>query len=129
MSAQQNHPVRTVVVLGASANPERYSFKAVQRLRDAGMHVIPVNPKYSEIAGVPAVPSLDRIQDPVDTVSVYVRPEISSRYAEDLLRLKPRRVIFNVPGAENPELEERLREAGIETEEACTLVLLSTGQF
>lgn len=118
-----------VVVLGASNNPERYSHQAVKRLRAAGFRVIPVNPKYDRIAGIPAVASLAEIDEPVDTVTVYVRPAISSQYAEDILRLKPRRVIFNVPGAENPELEERLKAAGIQVEEACTLVLLATGQW
>ncbi len=120
---------KTVVVLGASPNPERYSHQAVKRLKAAGYRVIPVNPKYPEILGVPAVASLAEIEEPVDTVTVYVRPEISSRYAQDLLGLKPRRVIFNVPGAENPELARRLEQAGILTEEACTLVLLASGQF
>lgn len=63
-----------------------------------------------------------------DTITVYVNPSVSSGLEEAFLRARPRRVIFN-PGAENPDLADRLREAGIEVEEACTLVLLNTGQF
>ena len=125
----ENAGKAAVVVLGASPNPERYSYRAVERLKANGYRVVPVNPKYPEILGLPTAPSLAAVQGLVDTVTVYVRPEISSRYADDLIRLQPRRVIFNVPGAENPELEARLQQEGIATEEACTLVLLASGQF
>jgi len=118
-----------VVVLGASTNPERYSFQAVQRLAARGYRVIPVHPKYSEVAGVPVTASLSAIQSrPVDTITVYVRPEISSGLADVFFSTTPRRVIFN-PGSENPELANRLRQTGIQVEISCTLVLLATGQF
>jgi predicted CoA-binding protein len=116
------------VVLGASKKPERYSYKAVVKLREHGHEVIPVHPQFEEIEGIPVVKTIADIQDPVDTVTVYLSPGISAKMEADLLRLAPRRVIFN-PGAENPELQKVLSDHGILVEEACTLVLLSTGQY
>jgi predicted CoA-binding protein len=117
-----------VSVLGASPNPERYSHMAVKMLAEKGHTVFPVHPKSADIAGIPAFKSLAEIVSPVHTITVYVAPERSIGLAEEILSARPKRVIFN-PGAENGALAKRLRESGIETLEACTLVLLRTGQF
>jgi len=118
----------TVVVLGASPNPERYSHQAVRLLAEHGHRVIPVHPSAAEIAGMPAVASLSVIKDQVDTLAMYVNPERSAALTEEILALAPRRIIFN-PGTENPALAARCRERGMAVSEACTLVLLRTGQF
>lgn len=119
---------KTVAVLGASRKPERYSNKAVRLLLEHGHRVIPVHPAIEEIEHLPVVHALEHIVDPVDTLTVYLSPAISTPLQADILRLKPRRVIFN-PGTENPELKRALERDGIAVEEACTLVLLNTGQF
>ena len=117
-----------VVVLGASDNPERYSHRALVMLREHGHEVVPVHPKLPSIEGIAVVSDLGSVTGAVDTVTMYVGPQISSGMADALLRLKPRRVIFN-PGAENAGLADQLRAGGIECEDACTLVLLRTGAF
>lgn len=117
-----------VAIVGASDNPERYSHKALLLLRRHGHEVVPVHPKLTEIEGVAVVPDLSAITGQVDTVTMYVGPAISAGLQEKLTALRPRRVIFN-PGAENAALETALTKAGIVCEEACTLVLLNTGQF
>jgi predicted CoA-binding protein len=117
-----------VVVLGASDNPERYSNMAVKRLLENGHYVIPVHPALDRVEGVAVTASLDDVRGDVDTVTVYVSPRLSSVMADAIAELRPHRVIFN-PGAENPELEATLEQLGIPTLRACTLVLLSTGQF
>jgi hypothetical protein len=119
---------QTVAILGASADPERYAFKAQRLLKEHGHRVIPVSAKDATIDGDATVAELRDITGTVDTLTLYVRPAISSRYREQIEALKPGRVIFN-PGTENKELAAALRAAGIETEEACTLVMLRTGQF
>ena len=119
---------QTVVVLGASPKPERYSNKAVRLLLEHGHRVIPVHPAITEIESLPVVRALEHIEDPVDTLTVYLSPALSAPLQADLLNLKPERVIFN-PGTENPELMQALEREGIAVEEACTLVLLNTGQF
>ena len=123
MSAAQ-----TVAILGASSDPERYAFKAQRLLKEHGHRVVPVSTKDATIDGDATVAELRDIKGAVDTLTLYVRPAISSRYREQIEALKPGRVIFN-PGTENEELAAALRAADIETEDACTLVMLRTGQF
>lgn len=117
-----------VAILGASSDPDRYAFKAQRLLKEHGHHVVPVSPKETMVDGDAAVASLGAIEGAVDTLTLYVRPAISTGYREQILALKPARVIFN-PGTENPELEKALTAAGIACREACTLVMLRAGQF
>ncbi|HOO21793.1 MAG TPA: CoA-binding protein [Kiritimatiellia bacterium] len=117
-----------VAILGASNKPERYSNQAVRLLAEKGHAVFPVHPALAEIDGHRVFKSLADIPEPVDTVTMYVSPAHSTGMAGAILASNPRRVLFN-PGTENPELEEKLAAAGIETVRACTLVMLRTGQF
>ncbi len=117
-----------VAVLGASNKPDRYSYKAVRMLRDKGHTPYPVHPALAEVDGLPAFPSLRAITVPVDTITVYVAPQNQQPIANELLNSGASRVIFN-PGTENPALAEQLRQRGKAVIEACTLVLLTTGQF
>lgn len=118
-----------VAVLGASPKTERYSNKAIRMLREYGHTVLPINPAQQEIEGLRVIASVDALpHGTVDTVTMYVSPQHSTPLLPGLLRLKPKRVIFN-PGAENPMLEHELEKAGIKVEEACTLVMLRTGQY
>jgi len=119
---------RRVVVLGASKNPERYSNMAVNRLMEAGHEVIPIHPALETIGDLKVVPSLAKVEGEVDTLTVYVSPKLSSKMADAIATVEPGRVIFN-PGTENNELEAELNSRGIPTLHACSLVLLSTGQF
>jgi predicted CoA-binding protein len=115
------------MVLGASANPERYSNLAVRRLRNAGHSVSAVGRKPATVGDVEIVADKLVITD-VDTVTLYLNPANQKEYYDYILSLHPKRIIFN-PGAENPELEALASAHGIEPVEACTLVLLSTGQY
>lgn len=117
-----------VAVLGASDKPERYSHKAILLLREKGHTPYPVHPALKTIEGIPVFASLGGIPDAIDTISVYLSPANQARVEDEILRSGARRVIFN-PGAENEPLAARLRAAGIGVENACTLVLLRTGQF
>lgn len=117
-----------VVVLGASRKPDRYSYQAVALLLEKGHTVIPIHPRDPEVCGIRMRPTLAEVTEPVDTVTLYVNPKVSSIQTEAIIGLKPRRVIFN-PGTENPELETRCAQTGIATVTGCTLVMLKTGQF
>ncbi|PIP93798.1 MAG: CoA-binding protein [Bdellovibrio sp. CG12_big_fil_rev_8_21_14_0_65_39_13] len=116
-----------VAILGASDNPERYSYKAMEMLEENGHEAILVSPRYQEIEGKPVHADLTSLKG-IDTLTLYVNAEISSKMKDQILNLKPKRVIFN-PGTENPSLEKLLTDSGIAFEEACTLVLLRTNQF
>lgn len=117
-----------VVVLGASRKPGRYSNMAQRLLMELGYQVIPVHPKVKEIEGVAVHSGLRSVEQPVHTLTLYVGEGRSRAMVEDIVRLHPRRVIFN-PGSESARLERRLREAHIPFVEGCTLVMLRTGQF
>ncbi len=121
-------PRERVVIVGASNKPDRYAYRAMQSLLQHGHDVVLVHPTLAEIEGHPVLPDLNQVSGPVDTVTLYVGPAISSNLAAALIALRPRRVLFN-RGTENPALQSQLSAAGIACEEACTLVLLATGAF
>ena len=115
------------LVLGASNNPDRYSYKAISSLLRHEHDVVAVSNKKAEVLGLP-IEDTSKIHEDIDTITLYVGPANQSFYEDYIIATKPRRVIFN-PGTENDDLENRLNSLGIETTEACTLVLLSTGQY
>lgn len=117
-----------VAIIGASPQKERYSNIAQRLLMEIGCSVVPVSLGHDQIEGVTVTRTLSEIQGPVDTVTMYVNPTISAKLQDELIRCKPKRVIFN-PGTESPALATALRENGIEVIEACTLVLIRTGQW
>ncbi len=117
-----------VAILGASSNPDRYSYKAFHMLKHYGHLPVPVSPKLKDLEGTPVLASLSDIRTPIDTLTMYVGPDLSNQLKNEILSLKPKRVIFN-PGSENSVLQEELQKAGIHVVEACTLVLLKTDQF
>ena len=117
-----------VAVLGASQNPERYSYKAIAMLSEHGHTPYPVHPALKGIQGLTVYATLAQIPQPLDTITLYLSPANSAPLAAEILASGARRVIFN-PGAENPPLQDQLAQAGIEVVTACTLVMLRTGQF
>ena len=117
---------KPTLVLGATNNPERYAWKAANMLLDYGHEVYPVGIKKGEVGGR----NIERTfpSEPIDTITLYLNPSHQQPWMEAILNSGARRIIFN-PGTENPELMEAAAEAGMETLEACTLVLLRTGQY
>jgi hypothetical protein len=100
----------------------------MKMLEECGYNPIPVAPARDEILGRRVYPTLAAVPERVDTVTMYIRPSLQRAVLDDAFRLKPRRIIFN-PGTENADEYERLREAGIEVIEACTLIMLGSKQF
>jgi uncharacterized protein len=115
------------LIVGASTNPERYAFKAANSLLAHGHEIAMVGQKEGEVQGVSIQTNYPDFQD-IDTVTMYVGARNQPALYDYILKQQPRRIIFN-PGAENPEFEELAHKQGVETEEACTLVLLATGQY
>ncbi|NUY80857.1 CoA-binding protein [Flavobacterium sp. MAH-1] len=118
---------KKTLVLGASENPMRYSYLAINSLVNKKHPVVAVGLKEAEVAGVKILTTPAPFAD-VDTVTLYLNPQRQQQYYDYIVGLKPERVIFN-PGTENPELYSILKENGIEIEVACTLVMLSTSQY
>lgn len=115
------------MVLGASANPRRYSYLAVRQLRNAGHPVSAIGRKPAMVGDVEIAADKPPVSD-IDTITLYLNAANQKEYYDYILSLHPRRIIFN-PGAENPELEALASANGIEPVEACTLVMLHTGQY
>jgi predicted CoA-binding protein len=118
---------KLTVVIGASPNPDRYSFLAVNKLRAYNHPVVAIGKRAGDINGTPVIaehPALDN----VDTITLYMNPTRQQEYYDYILSLNPKRIIFN-PGTENPELAAMAQQQGIKTMEACTLVMLGTGQY
>ena len=118
---------KTTLVIGASANPARYSNLAVQKLIAHKHQVIALGSRDGLI-GNTLIETEKKPFEGIDTVTLYLNPIRQLEYYDYILSLRPRRIIFN-PGAENDELNQLALKNGIYTEEACTLVLLSTGQY
>ena len=118
---------KKTMVLGASPNPMRYSYLAVNRLRAHQHPVIAIGKRNGQVGDTNILTDHPHFDD-VDTITLYLNARNQEQYYDYILSLHPKRIIFN-PGAENPELARLARQQGIETKEACTLVMLSTGQY
>lgn len=117
-----------VVILGASHNPERYSYKAMKLLQQHGHETVLVNRGVSEIEGQPVLADIGDVSGPVDTLTLYVKEEVTNLVQDKILALKPGRVIFN-PSTKNTRLMMALDDADIPWVDGCTMVMLKSGQF
>jgi hypothetical protein len=118
---------KKTLVLGASANPARYSYLAVHKLRSHDHPVLAIGRRNGQVADVDI--HKEKVQEgDVDTVTLYLNPTNQIPYYDYILSLHPKRIIFN-PGTENDELIKKAKENNIQPVIACTLVMLSTGQY
>ena len=118
---------KKTLVLGASQNPERYSYLAINKLREKGHEVIAIGKRDGKVNDVTILSKQIPIEN-LDTVTLYLNSNNQKPYYDYILTQRPKRIIFN-PGAENSELEILANENHILTQHACTLVLLSTAQY
>jgi predicted CoA-binding protein len=118
---------KKTLVLGASPNPSRYSYMAVNRLAAHRHPVVAIGKRKGTVGGVEITTDQLAVDD-VHTITLYLNPQNQKEYYDYILSLQPRRIIFN-PGTENDELEKQAQKAGIETVEGCTLVMLGAGMY
>ncbi len=118
---------KKTLVIGASENPARYSNLAIHRLKNYQHPVVAIGNRTGVVAGIPIGTEKLKL-DEIDTVTLYLNPTLQKEYYDYIISLHPKRIIFN-PGTENDELAELALQQGIKPVEACTLVLLSTGQY
>lgn len=119
--------MKKTLVLGATPDPGRYAYLASNRLVGHGHSIVNVGLKRGEVAGVP-IEKPETIHTDIDTITLYVGPQNQPPLYDYILNTHPKRIIFN-PGTENSELRKMANEKGIETEYACTLVMLSVGDY
>lgn len=118
---------KKTLVLGASENPSRYANIAIHRLRSHNHPVVAVGYKEGKVEDVKIQTSFPTDED-IDTVTLYLSKKNQIQYYDDIVKLQPKRVIFN-PGTDNDELVEKLKANDIQVIPACTLVMLSTGEY
>lgn len=118
---------KPTVVIGASPNSDRYSYKATISLQQHQQSVFPIGIRSGQINGLDIITDKPALEN-IDTVTLYVGPDNQGPWMDYIFSLKPKRIIFN-PGTENPEFEALAENKGIEVLEACTLVLLSINQY
>jgi len=117
------------VIIGASTNPSRVSYRAANMLRAEGIEFVPVGIKRGELAGEPILDLRQKpVIDNVDTITLYIGPQNQPEWYEYIFSLNPRRIIFN-PGTENSEFIEMAASRGVHSEIACTLVMISIGNY
>lgn len=120
---------KKTVIIGATTNPARYAFLAAERLTKNNHPIVPVGIKSGEVFGEDILDLRDKpVVDGVDTITMYLSERNQAEWEDYLLSLNPKRIIFN-PGAENERLEEKALAQGIEIDNACTLVMLSSGMY
>lgn len=119
--------MKKTMVLGATNNTSRYAYLASNKLVRHGHPIINVGLKSGVVAGA-LIEKPEIIHQNIDTITLYVGPQNQPPLYDYILKTHPKRIIFN-PGTENPELEYMAKELGIETIEACTLVMLSIGDY
>lgn len=132
--ANQEDPAETgtrqktkTLVMGATPNPSRYAYLAVERLVAKGHPVLAVGRKKGEVAGIPIQQEFPADRD-IHTVTMYLNAANQKMYHDQILGARPKRIIFN-PGAENPVLQNLAAAEGIQVELACTLVMLVSGAY
>ncbi len=118
---------KKTLLLGASANPARYSYLALNSLQSKGHDVIAIGKRPGKVGKV-EIETEQKQADGIDTVTLYLNSNNQKQYYDYIFSLHPKRIIFN-PGAENEELATMAKQRGIQPQKACTLVLLSTGQY
>ena len=117
-----------VAIIGASHKPQRYAYQAQVMLAENGHQVFPISGNGREVLGVKGYCGIQEINDPIDTITLYLNAERHEPIKHHVLSVKPRRIIFN-PGTESQALMQFYQQQGIETLEACTLVMLRLNQF
>lgn len=118
---------KATLVIGASDNPQRYSYLAINLLKQYGHPVFALGNKETSIDDTPITTERKAYTD-IDTITLYINPSIQQEYIDYIFSLHPKRIIFN-PGTENASFFQEAVRRGIHCEEACTLVMLRTNQY
>jgi predicted CoA-binding protein len=119
--------MKKTVIIGATPDPSRFAYKAAKMLLDYGHEIVPVGIKKGEVFGHKIYNDQPLIEG-VDTVTLYVGPQNQLSLYDYIVKLKPKRIIFN-PGTENDELIDIANRNNIEPVIGCTLVMLSVGTY
>lgn len=112
---------KTVAVIGASSNRQKFGNRAVRAFLREGYTVIPINPHESEVEGLKAFASVLDVPGPIDMATFYVPPDIGEQVIADVARKQIPEVWLN-PGAESDELIALAHRLSIKPIVACSIV-------
>ncbi|WP_020527413.1 CoA-binding protein [Flexithrix dorotheae] len=119
--------MKKTLILGASENPSRYAYRAAHMLKNSGHEIVPIGRRNGQVAGEHILTEKE-VKKEIDTITLYLNAKNQEEWYDYILSTKPNRIIFN-PGTENPNLKKLAEEHQIETINACTLVMLSVGNY
>ena len=115
--------MKSIAVIGASSNRDKFGNKCIRAFLSKGFIVYPINPKENEIEGLKNYRTISEIEDEINIVSIYLRPEITLNIVDEIIAKKPSLVYLN-PGTESEEIKNRFEKEGIEVKEKCSIVAI-----
>jgi predicted CoA-binding protein len=116
---------KTIAIIGASSNREKYGNKAVRAYLNKGYTVYPVNPRADEIEGLKCYKDIRDIPGPVETASLYLPPKLTLDALDGIAEKKVETVYLN-PGTESSEVVEKAEQLGLNTIQACSIVAVGS---
>lgn len=121
--------MKKTVIIGSNRSPLKYPQQAASMLYDGQIDFVPMGVVNGEVLGKSILNIYDHPKvDNVHTITLYINPHKQKQWFDYMLSLAPKRIIFN-PGTENQEFKSLAESKGIECLYACTLVMLSIGDF
>src|SRR3712207_419361 len=112
---------KTVAVIGASSDRDKYGNKALRAFAKQGYTVLAINPNETSVEGYRTFPSVLDVPEPIDMATMYVQPDVGVRVVEELAKKQVGEVWLN-PGADDPAVVRRARELGLNTIQACSIM-------
>ena len=118
-----NRRMKTVAVIGASSNRDKFGNKALRAFEQRGYTVIPINPTEAEVEGHAAFKSVMDVPGPIDLATIYVPAPVGMRVMDDLARKGIPEVWLN-PGADDLQVVEKARTLGLKTVQHCSIIAI-----
>lgn len=114
---------KSIAIIGAVSNRNRYSNKAVRAYKSRGYVVFPISVRNQVVEGLKAYRSIADVPGKVDAASLYVNPKVGIELLDDIAK-KGVKLLFVNPGAESDELMKRAEELGLNPILACSIMSL-----
>jgi predicted CoA-binding protein len=114
---------KTVAVIGASSNRQKFGNKALRAFENQGYTVIAINPNESDVEGHKTYPTVLDYPGPIDMATVYVPAEAGVRVLDDVKRKGIAEVWLN-PGADDDVVVQRARQLGLNVIQACSIIAI-----
>ncbi len=113
--------MKTVAIIGASNDRNKYGNKSVRAHVQQGYRVFPVNPKEAQIEGLPPFKTIGDIPERQHRVTDYIPPHIVQNLLPDIAAKGCDELWLN-PGSESPEVLSQAKRLGLNVIQACSIV-------